>query len=178
MNTNHITRKGLHASALTVALTGLLVGTPAIAFADPAPAPPPCKSCKPLPASVNMAPALTGSNSGAGGAVVNNEAQDPELTIDGDHWTVGDDIKVLVNYPPGLKDNYGRSYATGHFKAEAPYGTIHVGTGCTTGPSTAYWVSVSATAIATDTTTNDGHYSNLLPVTLLQWTNTSKIICG
>jgi hypothetical protein len=67
MNTNHTTRTGAHASALTVALTALLIGAPATAYADPStPAPPPptatghpgmCLSC-----AVNRPQANVGTN--------------------------------------------------------------------------------------------------------------------
>jgi hypothetical protein len=97
MNT---TRTSVRASALTIALTALLIGAPAVAFADPSmPNPLPgnaahpqtCQWCPKAPA-----PILLGSNSGYG-------VHPEPLRVGGEHFTDGGMIHfdVFVAAAPG-----------------------------------------------------------------------------
>jgi hypothetical protein len=159
MNTKHTTRTAVHASALTVTLTGLLFGAPAIAFADPstttpAPPPPPASSRinQPCLACTAVNPALTGSNSGASDASGNHPIP---LLVSGKNFTPNGSVhmEVWVN---------GEAAAVCTADAPAdPAGVIDSDrTNCSTGD-----VAANGYALATDVAT--GQQTNRLPVKVM-----------
>jgi hypothetical protein len=133
MNTNHTTRTALRASVLTTVLAGLLLGAPAVAFADtptPAPTPPRISTRNPVvqsqkPKPVDLVPGqLDSSNSGGP-----QQGVEP-LVVYGHNWNAGDSIRIYVGSgPTGF--NWWWGFATvapgGHIAATINCDTVGAG---------------------------------------------------
>ena len=147
MNTTHTTRTAVRAGALTVVLTGLVLGAPAIASASPASCVNPRVCLHPdVPrAEISFPPTLTGSNSGSFTSPPSN------LLINGANFTPGGPVHLEVR-PAG-----GGAPLCVDDETASQSGAIVAVPGCKTGPrhSNAY-------AVATDKTT--GKQTNQLSV--------------
>jgi hypothetical protein len=175
---NRTTRTAVRASAITVALTALLIGTPASAMADH-------PAAGVLTGSNSDAPLIHGTstpkcNTGpftfCGGPTGTLGYAD--LLIDGAHWTPGDDIRLFVNYPQGLKDDWGQA-ADWSDAAALPDGTVHWNGGCYTGPSssTLRMVSVGGGTITAYDYTSYSQFTPRMPVTLVKDPKTGTVVC-
>ena len=147
MNTTHTTRTSVRAGALTVLLTGLVLGAPAIASASPAPCvnPRACLHPDVHPAETSLPPTLTGSNSGAFTSPASN------VVIFGANFTPNGWVDVAV-----LPAGGGAPLCSDHLTAKES-GAILSPPGCKTGRGRP-----NAYAVATDETT--GKKTNALPV--------------